>query len=157
MDNFGLVATVLKSLVMLLEGESLSDVTAPCLPAINQLHTEFCINDSCQLLEGAESIDAIACLLLEEIKNCWLQGINQIDLLDSGLMPGNDNVRQRSNEEVVQHTTDKNNDVSGCLKRCLVSDTRPHALKNVILCHLIDIVSLVELVANEMVLLIISC
>ncbi|MCI53129.1 hypothetical protein A2U01_0074375, partial [Trifolium medium] len=64
--------------------------------------------------------------------------------------PGNDNVGQRSNWEADQCATNKNNVVSGCLKKCLVSDTRPHALKNVILRHLCDIVSLVELVANKM-------
>ncbi|CAJ2634200.1 unnamed protein product [Trifolium pratense] len=149
-DNVGLVVTVLKSLVMLLEDESLSDVTAPCLPSINQPHNEFCTSASCPFLEGTESINAIACLLLEEIKNCWPQGMKQVDLSDSGLMPGNDNVGQWSNWEADQCATNKNNVVSGCLKKCLVSDTRPHALKNASLCHLSDILSLVELVANKM-------
>ncbi|PNY04429.1 protein TRANPARENT TESTA 12-like [Trifolium pratense] len=149
-DNVGLVVTVLKSLVMLLEDESLSDVTAPCLPSINQPHNEFCTSASCPFLEGTESINAIACLLLEEIKNCWPQGMKQVDLSDSGLMPGNDNVGQWSNWEADQCATNKNNVVSGCLKKCLVSDTRPHALKNAILCHLSDMLSLVELVANKM-------
>jgi hypothetical protein len=115
-DNVGLVVTVLKSLVMLLEDESLSDVSASCLPSINQPHTEFCTSVSCPFLEGTESINEIACLLLEEIKNCLPQGMKQVDLSDSGC-----------------------------------GTNRPHALKNAILCHLSDIVSLVELVANKMV------
>ncbi|KAL5101476.1 hypothetical protein RYX36_005803 [Vicia faba] len=150
MDNFGLVVTVLKSLIMSLEGESLSDVTASSLPSMNQLHTEFCTNVSCPFLESNESIDAIANLLLDEIKSCWLQGIKHVDLSDCGSMPGNDNVGQWSNGEVDQYATNKNNDVSSRLRKCLVSDTRPHALKNAILCRLSDIVSLVELVANKM-------
>lgn len=153
MDDFGLVVTVLKSLIMSLEGESISNVTASCLPSMNRLHTEFCTNVSYLFLEADVSIDAIAYLLLDEIKNCWLQGIKQVDLSDSGLMPGYGNVGQWSNGEADQYATNKNNDVSSCLGKCLVSDTRPRALKNAILCRLSDIASLVELVANKMVLL----
>ncbi|XP_058743054.1 uncharacterized protein LOC131615890 isoform X2 [Vicia villosa] len=150
MDTFGLMVIVLKSLIMSPEGESLSDVTASCLPSTNPRHTEFCTNVSCPFLERDESIDGIANLLLEEINNCWFQGIKQVDLSDSGLMPGNGNVRQWSKGEGDQCATNKNNDVSSCLRNCSVSDTRPHALKNAILCRLSDIASLVELVANKM-------
>jgi len=48
-------------------------------------------------------------------------------------MLDNDDVRKRSTEEADQRATDNTNDVSGCLKKCLFSDTRLHALKNVIL------------------------
>lgn len=153
LDNSGLMVTVLKSLVMFLEGGSPSVVTASCLPSINQLHTEFCTNVKCPFLEGAESIDVVACLLLEEIKNCWHQGIKRVDLSDSRFMSDNCNGGQRSNWEAVQCSTDKNNDVTCCLRKCLVSATQPEdALNNVIFCHLSDVLSLVELVANKMVL-----
>ncbi|KAJ1388017.1 hypothetical protein SESBI_39478 [Sesbania bispinosa] len=150
LDNFGLMVTVLKSLVTFLEGGSPSVVTASCLPSINQLHTEFCTNVKCPFSRGAESVDVVACLLLEEIKNCWLQGIKQVDLSDSRFMSDNYNVGQRSNQEVVQCAINKSNDAPCCSKKYFISTTQPDTLKNVAFCHLSDVLSLVELVANKM-------
>ncbi|KAL2973150.1 hypothetical protein AAZX31_14G031400 [Glycine max] len=139
-DNFGLMVTVLKSLIMFLEDESPS-VASACLPSINQLHAELCMNVKCPFSEGAESIDAVVCLLLEEIK--------RINLSDSGLMSDNYNDRQWYNQGAVQCAISKNCDVP-CLKKCLISATQPDALMNVNFCRLNDVLSLVELVANKM-------
>ncbi|KAK8466937.1 hypothetical protein PHAVU_008G197100 [Phaseolus vulgaris] len=126
-DNFGLTVTVLKSIIMFLENGRLSVATV-CLPSINQLHAELCMNAKCPFLEGAESIDAVACLLLEEIK--------RVDLSESGFME-------------VQCAIDKNYDVP-CSKKCLISATQPDTLKTVDCCCLSNVLSLVELVANKM-------
>nr|KYP73319.1 hypothetical protein KK1_005939 [Cajanus cajan] len=139
MDNFGLMVTVLKSLIMFLEDGSLSVATA-CLPSINELHAELCMNIKCPFFEGAESIDVVACLLLEEIRNIWLQGMKQVDLSDSRFMSESDNYNAGQN---------KSCDVP-CSKKCLISATQPDSLKNDNLCHLNDVLSLVELVANKM-------
>ncbi|XP_027330715.1 uncharacterized protein LOC113846527 isoform X2 [Abrus precatorius] len=149
LDNFGLVMTVLKSLVMSLEHGSLSDGTA-CLPSINQLHTEFCMNVKCPFLEGAESVDVVACLLLEEIKNCWPQGIKRVDLSDSRFMSDTYNAGHCFNQEAAQCAVKKNCDVPCYLKKCVISASPPDALNNVAFCHLSDVLSLVELVANRM-------
>ena len=141
-DNFGLMVTVLKSLIMFLEDESPS-VASACLPSINQLHAELCMNVKCPFSEGAESIDAVVCLLLEEIK--------RINLSDSGLMSDNYDAELWYNQGAVQCAISKNCDVP-CLKKCLISATQPDALMNVNFCRLNDVLSLVELVANKMVL-----
>lgn len=153
LDHFGLMVTVLKSLVKFLEGEISSVVTTVRLPSINQLHPEFCTKVKCPFLEGAESIDAVACLLLEEIKDGWLQGINRVELADSRLMSDSCNARQWSIREVAECANDKNNDAPYCLNKWLISASQPDAaLKNINFCHLSDVLSLVELVANKMVL-----
>ncbi|RDX82345.1 hypothetical protein CR513_36880, partial [Mucuna pruriens] len=147
-DAFGLMVTVLKSLIMFLEGGSPFVATA-CLPSINQLHTELCMNVKCPFLEGAQSIDVVACLLLKEIKNNWLQGIKQVDLSDSRFMSDNYNAGQWYNQDAVQCAINENCDVP-CSKKCLNSATQPDALKNVNFWGLNDVLSLVELVANKM-------
>lgn len=152
LNNFRLMMTVLKALVMLLEGENLSVATASCLPSIDQLHTGFCTNDKCPFLEGAESIDIVACLLLEEIKSCCLQGLERVDSLDSRFISNIYKAGQWSHAEAVQCAINKNCDVPCCLKKCTISATQPCVLNNVTFCHLSDVLSLVELVANKMVL-----
>ncbi|KAK7300211.1 hypothetical protein RJT34_11050 [Clitoria ternatea] len=148
LENFSLMVAVLKSLVMSLEGGSLSVATS-CLPSISQLHIEFCMDVHCPFLEGAESIDAVACLLLEEINKSWLQGTKQVDLSDSRFMPDNYNAGQCFDQEVVECAINKNCDVP-CLKKCAISATQSDDLKSIAFCHLSDVLSLVELVANKM-------
>ncbi|KAG5064620.1 hypothetical protein AAZX31_02G265500 [Glycine max] len=140
MDNFGLMVTVLKSLVMFLEDESPS-VASACLPSINQLHAELCMNVKCPFLEGVESIDAVACLLLEEIK--------RINLSDSRLMSDNYDAELWYNQDAIQCTISKNCDVP-CLRKFSIFATQPDALRNVNFCRLNDVLSLVELVSNKM-------
>ena len=142
MDNFGLMVTVLKSLVMFLEDESPS-VASACLPSINQLHAELCMNVKCPFSEGAESIDAVVCLLLEEIK--------RINLSDSRLMSDNYDAELWYNQHAIQCTISKNCDVP-CLRKFSIFATQPDALRNVNFCRLNDVLSLVELVSNKMVL-----
>ncbi|KAE9614852.1 hypothetical protein Lalb_Chr04g0249051 [Lupinus albus] len=150
LDNFSIMITVLKSLVMFLEGENLSVAHASCLPSIDKLHTEFCVNAKCQFLEGAEPIDIVACLLLEEIERCWLQGMEQGDLSDSRFTSDNHHAGQWSNQEGIQSVISTNCDVPCGLKKCMISATQPHARKSSTFCHLGDVLSLVELVANKM-------
>ncbi|KAK7276714.1 hypothetical protein RIF29_17859 [Crotalaria pallida] len=147
--SFRLMIIVLKSLVMFLEGENLSVATASCPLSINQLHTQFGMNAKCPFSEGAESVDIVACLLLEEIKGCLHLGMDRVDLSDSRFTSDNYNAGQQSNPEAVQCAINTSCDVPCCLEKCTTSATQPHVLKNVTLCHLGDVLSLVELVANK--------
>ncbi|MED6179775.1 hypothetical protein PIB30_003991 [Stylosanthes scabra] len=148
-DNFGLMVTVLKSLVIFLEGES-KTVSTCCLPSIDQLHTGFGTTIKCPFLEGGESMDSVACLLLEEIKYCRLHGIEQVALSDSRFMPENFNVRQCSNPEAVQKAY-KSCDGPCSVKRCTVtSAAQSGVVGNVDLCCLVDVLSLMELVSKKM-------
>lgn len=149
--NFGLTVTVLKSLVMFLEGRNLPVVTASCLPSIDQLHTELCTSVKCPFLEGAESIDTVAFLLLENIKNCLLQEVELVDSTSSRSLSDKYSAGQCFNQDAVQCATILNCDIACCLKKFMVSATQPHVLSNATLCHLSDVLSLVELVANRMV------
>ncbi|KAL2316847.1 hypothetical protein Fmac_030723 [Flemingia macrophylla] len=148
MDNFGLMVTVLKSLIMFLEDGSLSAATA-CLPSIDELHAELCMNVKCPFLEGAESIDIVACLLMEDIRNSWLQGKKQVDLSDSRFVSDNYNAGQWYDQDAVQCAINKNCDVP-CSEKCMFSARQPDGHKNNNLCRLNDVLSLVELVAHKM-------
>ncbi|KAI9122475.1 hypothetical protein K1719_006315 [Acacia pycnantha] len=105
---------------------NLPAVTAPCLPSVNQLHTELWMSVKCPFLEGAESIEIVAFLLLENIRNCLLK------------------------EEADQCVIDLKCDPACCLRKSMVSATQPHFLNNASVCHLTDVLSLVELVASRM-------
>lgn len=96
--SYGLMVTVLKSLVMFLEGGSVSVTT--CVPAINQLHTDLCSNVKCPFSEGAESIDVVTSLLLENIKKHPFQQ-EQFDLSNFRSLSDNYNNGQCSNQDVV--------------------------------------------------------
>lgn len=144
--SYGLMVTVLKSLVMFLEEESMSVATASFLPSINQLHTEICTNGKCPFSEGSESIDVVTLLLLEKIKKHLFQ---QAEPFDSDSYSNG----QWSNQEVVPCTNSINCDVPCCLKKHVACPTQPDVLIDVTLCQLSDILSLLELVANKMVFL----
>ncbi|KEH37078.1 maternal effect embryo arrest protein [Medicago truncatula] len=98
--SYGLMVTVLKSLVMFIEGGSVS-VTTSCLPAINQLHTDLCSNVKCPFSEGAESIDVVTSLLLENIKKHPFQQEEQFDSSNFRSLSDNYNNGQCSNQDVV--------------------------------------------------------
>ncbi|KAI4299734.1 hypothetical protein L6164_033165 [Bauhinia variegata] len=123
--NYGLMMAVLKSLVI--EGGNQSVATTSCLLEVNQLHSGSCSFGKCPFLDGAESVDNVALLLIEKIKNCLLQGVGS-----------------------VQCANDMDCDMSCCLKKYMISTSQPDALDNVTMCHLSDVLSLVELVAHKM-------
>ncbi|KAJ1420878.1 maternal effect embryo arrest protein [Sesbania bispinosa] len=151
LGNFGLMVTVLKSLVMFLEEESISVTTASSLPSINQLHTELCANVKCPFSEGAESIDIVILLLLEKIQNCLFQQAEQFDSSNFRFLSDNYNAGQCSNEDVIPCTNSTNYDAPCCLRKHVTCcSTQPDVLINVTLCQLSDVLSLLELVANKM-------
>ncbi|KAI5419419.1 hypothetical protein KIW84_043553 [Lathyrus oleraceus] len=124
--SFGLTVTVLKSLVMFLEGGSISVTPASCLPSINQLRIDLCTNNKCPFSEGAESIDVVTFLLLEKIKKHLFQQ-GQFDSSSFRSLLDNHNNGQWSSQDVV-----------------------PYVHIDVTLCQLSDILSLLELVASKM-------
>ncbi|KAK4254763.1 hypothetical protein QN277_010096 [Acacia crassicarpa] len=145
-----LMFTVLKSLIMYMEGGKLSAVTAPSLPSVNWLHTELWMSVKCPFLEGAESIEIVAFLLLENIRNCLLKEVELDDLTNSRSLPAKYNAGQWFNQEGDQCVIDLKCDAGCCLRKSMVSSTQPHFLKNASICHLSDVLSLVELVASRM-------
>lgn len=138
--NFGLMVTVIKSLVMFLEAGNLPIATASSVPSINRLHTELCTSVKCPFLDGAEPIDNVAILLLENIKNCMLQDAKLVDSLHYRSLSDKNIAGQCFNQEAVHCVTDLNCD----------------ALSSATMCHLSDVLSLVELVANRLVCFIFS-
>ncbi|XP_028759401.1 uncharacterized protein LOC114718290 isoform X2 [Neltuma alba] len=145
-----LMFTVLKSLIMRLEGGNLPVFTACCLPSVNQLHTELWMGVKCPFLEGAESIEIVALLLLENIRNCLLQEVRLDDSANSGSLSDKYNTAQWFNQEAAQSVIDLQCDAACCLRKCMVSATQPLVLNNASICHLSDVLSLVELVASRM-------
>lgn len=145
-----LVVTVLKSLIMHLEGENLPVVSASCLPSVNQLHTELWMNVECPFLEGAESIETVVFLLLENVRNC-LQEVEVDNLTNSRSLSDKYNFRQSFNQKAVQCVIDLECDAACCLRKCMVSASQPHVSEKASICHLTDVLSLVELVASKMV------
>ncbi|XP_058764767.1 uncharacterized protein LOC131638233 [Vicia villosa] len=147
--SFGLTVTVLKSLVMFLEGGSISVTPASCLPSINQLRTDLCTNVKCPFSEGAESIDAVTFLLLEKIKKHLFQE-GQFDSSSFRSLSDNYNNGQCSNQDIVPCTDSISCDVSCCLKNQVACHTQPDVRIDVNFCQLSDILSLLELVSNKM-------
>ncbi|KAF7801623.1 maternal effect embryo arrest protein [Senna tora] len=139
--NFGLMGTVLKSLVMFLEAGNLPGATASCLPSINQLHSELCTSVKCPFLDGAESIDIVAFLLLENIKKHLLQEAEPVNLSNSRSLLDQNNAGQWFHQEAVQCATDMNCEAACCLKKYTISATQPHVLSNATMCHLSDAMS----------------
>ncbi|KAK7246174.1 hypothetical protein RIF29_41034 [Crotalaria pallida] len=148
LGNFGLMVTVLKSLVMFLEDGGIS-VTDACLPSLNQLHSELCAS-ICPFSEGVESIDIVTSLLLEKIKNCPLQRVGQFNAPNFRLLSDNHNAGQRSIQEVVQCARSISCDVSCRLKKRVIYATQSDVAVEVSTCDVSDILSLLELVANKM-------
>ncbi|KAJ7954566.1 Maternal effect embryo arrest protein [Quillaja saponaria] len=105
LGNYGLVMTVLGSIVMFLESGSSSVASASCLSSINWLHAE--------------------------------------------LYPDDGKAELHSGHEVVHCTLDMNCDVPCCLKNYLAS-AASEVVNKITMCHLSDVLSLVELVACKM-------
>lgn len=145
-----LMVTVLKSLIMFLEGGNLPVAAASCLPSVNQLHSELWTSVKCPFLEGAESIEIVALLLLENIKNCLLQEVELDDSTNSRSLSDKYTAGRWYGQEAVQHVIDMKCDAACCLRKFLVSATQHHVLNNASICHLSDVLSLVELVASRM-------
>ncbi|CAL5184175.1 unnamed protein product [Lathyrus oleraceus] len=148
--SFGLTVTVLKSLVIFLEGGSISVTPASCLPSINQLRIDLCTNNKCPFSEGAESIDVVTFLLLEKIKKHLFQQEGQFDSSSFRSLLDNHNNGQWSSQDVVPCTNSINCDASCCLKNHVACRTQPDVHIDVTLCQLSDILSLLELVASKM-------
>lgn len=155
--NCGLMVTVLKSLVMFLEEESISVTvtTASGIPSINQLHIESCTNNKCPFSEGAESIDSVTLLLLEKIKNCLFQHTEQFNSSNFRSSSDNYNNGRWSNQEVIPHANSLNCDAPHCSRRHVTCPNQQDVLIDVTSCQVSDILTLLELVANKMVFL--SC
>ncbi|CAK8531434.1 unnamed protein product [Lathyrus sativus] len=147
--SFGLTVTVLKSVVMFLEGGSISVTPASCLPSINQLRIDLCTNNKCPFSEGAESIDVVTFLLLEKIKKHLFQQ-GQFDSSSFRSLLDNHNNGQWSSQDVVPCTNSINCDASCCLKNHVACRTQPDVHIDVTLCQLSDILSLLELIASKM-------
>ncbi|KAJ7969175.1 Maternal effect embryo arrest protein [Quillaja saponaria] len=155
LSNYGLVMTVLKSIVLFLESGSPSVASASCLSSINRLHAELYTGVKCPFSEGAASVDSVISLLLEMIGNYALQKnihrsiTKPICSSTSRFLSDDGNVERHPVHEVVRCDIDLDCDVLCCLNNYMVSAASDVAI-NATMCHLSDVLSLVELVACKM-------
>lgn len=122
-EGYGLVMSVLKCLVVFLEGQNSSRDCFYCLPSVVGTCMKNSAHGTCPFSDGAVSVDIIVSVLLEKLQNYALSG--KQDLLDALHSSHCSSIKD------VQYP--------------------PNFVSNQYLCHFIDILSLVELVASFMV------
>ncbi|XP_050288057.1 uncharacterized protein LOC126726747 [Quercus robur] len=156
LGDYKLMMMVLKSIVMLLEGVHLSVDAAACPLSVSKVQLQFHPCVKCPFLEGAISIDTSALLLLELLQNIAVLGttnhdvIKSFNALNSRVLCDNFNSEQYPSHEEVHCVADLNCDASCSLKKCEMPASQSDSVDNMTLCHLSDVLSLVELVACNM-------
>lgn len=157
LGDYKLMMMVLKSIVMLLEGVHLSVDAAACPLSVSKVQLQFHPCVECPFSEGAISIDTSALLLLELLQNIAVLGSTNHDVIksfnasNSQVLCDNFNSEQYPSHEEVHCVADLNCDASCSLKKCEMPTSQSDSVGNMTLCHLSDVLSLVELVACNMV------
>ena len=142
---------------MLLEGVHLSVDAAACPLSVSKVQLQFHPCVECPFSEGAISIDTSALLLLELLQNIAVLGSTNHDVIksfnasNSQVLCDNFNSEQYPSHEEVHCVADLNCDASCSLKKCEMPTSQSDSVGNMTLCHLSDVLSLVELVACNMV------
>jgi hypothetical protein len=157
LSNYGLMMTVLKSLVLLLEGINLSGNAASCPSFLREDQIQFHPCSKCPFSEGAVSVDTAASLLIEYLQNYAALGTTNIDViksfnsLNSKVLFDNFKSEEGLSHEGVHYVADMNCDASCCLDKYDMPTTQSDSLVDMTLCRLSDVLSLVELLACCMV------
>jgi hypothetical protein len=155
--NYALMMTVLKSLVLLLEGVNLSGDAASCPSFVSQVQIQFHPCNKCPFSEGAVSVDTATSLLIELLQNCTALGTTNIDVikscnsLNSRVLFDNFKSEQGLSHEGVHYVAFMNCDASCSLDKYDIPTTQSDSIVDMTLCRLSDILSLVELLACSMV------
>ncbi|XP_011013629.1 PREDICTED: uncharacterized protein LOC105117603 isoform X1 [Populus euphratica] len=148
-----LTMTVLKSIIMFLEGGDSPDASAASSPTrYNGGMFHPCAK--CPFSTDAVSIDTVTSVLLEKLQNCAVSGImhhpmKSPSLSNSNVLCCKDTAKLSLNQEEVDSALDMNCDTSCSLKKC-VMPARSNYIMNETLCGLSDLLSLVELLACNM-------
>ncbi|KAM4112485.1 hypothetical protein ACJW30_05G143900 [Castanea mollissima] len=156
LGDYKLMMMVLKSIVMLLEGVHLSVDAAACPSSVGKVQLQFHPCAKCPFSEGAISIDTSALLLLELLQNIAVLGTTNHDVIksfnasNSQVLCDNFNSEQYPSHEEVHCVADLNCDASCSLKKCEMPTSQSDSVDNMTVCHLSDVLSLVELVACNM-------
>ncbi|KAF5444885.1 hypothetical protein F2P56_033977 [Juglans regia] len=154
--KYGLMVTVFKSIVMLLEGVNFSDPAASHSLSVSEDQFLFHPCTKCPFSKDAVSIDTVTSLLLKFIwNNAGLETTNydvikSLDLLNSEVLYNSFKSEVSSSHEGFYCAADVNFDTSCCLEKYEMPTTQSHSIASMRLCHLTDVLSLVELVACNM-------
>ncbi|XP_050230872.1 uncharacterized protein LOC126679894 [Mercurialis annua] len=146
LKEHGLIMTVLKSIVVLLEGENSSDTSDSCLSPSHEVRSKLHLSAECPF--GTESVDMVISLLLEKLHSHAFSVIMHPHLTESinssnfHVLRHEDNASQSSSHEQIfgAHGV-----YSGGLDKCSVSSTHANSGTSF---DLNDVLSLVELVAG---------
>ncbi|XP_040998115.1 uncharacterized protein LOC121244140 [Juglans microcarpa x Juglans regia] len=154
--KYGLMVTVFKSIVMLLEGVNSSDPAASRSLSVSKDQFLFHPCTKCPFLKDAVSIDTVTSFLLKFIwNNAGLETSNydvikSFDMLNSEVLYNSFNSEVSSSHEGFYCATDVNFGTPCCLEKYEMPTTQSHSVACMRLCHLTDVLSLVELVACNM-------
>ena len=153
--DYSMVMTVMKSLVAFLENASLSNDSTSCCPSTSEVWPEFPKCTKCPVSGDAVSVDIVVSLLLQKFQNYALaatihQGPKEsANSLNSQLLSSNEKT-----EKTVGHKGEfqpTNCSASCCLIKFDMLTSELNSVCDGNFCHFSDIVSLVELVACNMV------
>ncbi|XP_050222630.1 uncharacterized protein LOC126672717 [Mercurialis annua] len=146
-----LIMTVLKSIVVLLEGENSYDASASCLSPSHKVRSKLHLFAKCPF--GAESVDTVITLLLEKLHSYALPVtthqhlMESVSLSNSHVVPHEDNASQSSSHEQIFGAHGVNSDG---LDKCAASSSHASSACSETSFDLSDVLSLVELVAGYM-------
>ncbi|KAA8519316.1 hypothetical protein F0562_013572 [Nyssa sinensis] len=154
LKDYGLLMTVLKSLVTFLESANLLTDSASCPPSLTEFRPEFPCT-KCPFYEGAVSMDIVVSLLLERLQNCAFSSTMHQDMMESvnsfnsGASSQEDKTEENAGREGFLYSLCMNCDASCCLNKSRIPTTQSQCAFDGT-CHFSDILSLIELVACNM-------
>ncbi|XP_044496261.1 uncharacterized protein LOC123218735 [Mangifera indica] len=138
-DN--LTMTVVKSIVTYLERRSVQSAETSCLPSTSDFQTEFLPCVECPFAKDAVSVDFAISLLLEKLKRCTQS--ETVNVL----------FHEDETEQICQdlcNICDMKDDESCSLKKYEMPTFQSESVVNMTLCHVTDVLSLMELLACNM-------
>lgn len=155
LSSYSLIMSVMKSLVMLIEGPNLTIEATAGLPCQSGFQNKFLPCIKCPFSHNAASIDIVISLLLEKLQDYAIsQSVDQeLIKLDKSVkarfLSSNDKAEMDFPEAPCTHSV--NCGMPSCLKDYEMPAILSGSDFSRALCHFIDILSLVELVASNVV------
>lgn len=154
--SYSLIITVLKSVVTYLEKGHLDVTMEFCHSSTGKVQSEFHLFATCPFSEGAVSVDSAIFFLVETLQNYAQFGtMNQgeINTVNAGLLSNMHKTGFSLRHEDVDCSFGTNCDTSCSLSKYGVHGIPSEPAEVGTLCHFTDVLSLVELVAANMVCL----
>ncbi|RVX17266.1 hypothetical protein CK203_003794 [Vitis vinifera] len=156
LSNYCLIMTVMKSLVTISEGRNLSIKTTSCLSSQSKVQNEFPPCIKCPFSQNAASVDIVISLLLEKLQDYAISDAVDQELiksdksLNSGSLSSEDKAEKKSHLQEAFCVHSMKCDMPCCFNDFVMPAIQSGSDFNRTLCHFIDILSLVELVASSM-------